>query len=103
MTKLVRVATLAALAGGIVAGVAPTASATPVKTKILETITVRAEASGSSTAVGTIPKGTVMTIDDNASVGGKEYTACGRTERVWYPVEWNGAKGWVVAACLQFS
>ncbi|MEV5646684.1 SH3 domain-containing protein [Nocardia sp. NPDC052254] len=100
MIKLARVATVAALLGGVVAGIAPTASASPAKTKVLETITVRAEAKTSATALGTIPKGTIITVDNTGAVRGGEYTACNRTERAWYPVKWNGAHGYVVAACI---
>ncbi|MEU1982218.1 hypothetical protein [Nocardia sp. NPDC019395] len=101
MIKLARAATLAVLVGSVLAGLAPTASADMSKTKVLETITLRAKASGDSTAVGTIPKGSIIMTDSTGVVKGKEYTACGATQLAWYATEWQGIKGYVVASCIQ--
>ncbi|WP_327704018.1 SH3 domain-containing protein [Streptomyces decoyicus] len=69
------------------------------KVKAQATVTVRAKPKTKSAAVGTIPKGTVITIDDADDVAGSRYTACGITDKVWHRVKWHGAKGWVVDAC----
>ena len=99
MTTLARVATLAALVGGVLAGIAPTASAETVKVKTLETLTVRANADDNSRAVGTIPKGTTFKTSDLIH-GGGSYKACGYKDSNWTAVSWNGAKGWVVRSCV---
>ncbi|MGW2422205.1 SH3 domain-containing protein [Streptomyces sp. NPDC001709] len=102
VTKLARVATVVALVGGVVAGVVPAASAAPAKSRTLASITLRAKPTAKSTALGVIPKGTVITTNDTSYVAGATYKACGVKERLWYPVKWKGAKGYVVAACLQW-
>lgn len=101
MKKLARFATVAALVGGVVVGTVPAATAAPAKAKMLASVTLRAKATSSSTALGVIPKGTVVSYDDVSYVVGGKYTACGVTQKIWYPVTWKGVKGYIVAACMQ--
>jgi hypothetical protein len=99
--KLARVVTVAALVGGFVAGVAPAATAAPAKAKLLDSVTLRAKATSNSTARGVIPKGSTVSYDDVSYVVGGKYTACGVTEKIWYPVTYKGVKGYIVAACMK--
>ncbi|MER5972125.1 hypothetical protein ACFYYR_03325 [Streptomyces sp. NPDC001922] len=91
--------------GVATASTAPTTQAAEVgtaaawKVKAQQTLTVRAKRTTKSAAVGTMPKGTVITTDDLDGVPGSRYKVCGTTDTNWYPVKWHGAKGWVVAAC----
>jgi uncharacterized protein YgiM (DUF1202 family) len=98
-----RVVSAVVLAGGIVFGAGATASADTGKYQVLEAVNVRAKATKTSTALGVIPKGTIITINDSAPVAGGTYTACGVTEAIWYRTTWHGASGYVVASCLQYA
>ncbi|AZS73867.1 hypothetical protein DDE74_25615 [Streptomyces lydicus] len=69
------------------------------KVKAQATVTVRAKPKTKSAAVGTIPKGTVITYDDADDVTGSRYKACAISDNVWHRVKWHGAKGWVADAC----
>ncbi|MEU6220538.1 SH3 domain-containing protein [Streptomyces sp. NPDC047022] len=99
MKKLMAVAATAAavVVGGL--PFATAAQAAQVPTRFLQSVTLRAKPTTSSTALGVIPKGTVLSMTDIGYVFGGTYTACGATENVWYPATWHGVKGWVVAAC----
>lgn len=90
--------TAAVVVGGL--PLATAAQAAPVPTRFLQSVTLRAKPTTSSTALGIIPKGTVLSIDDVGYVMGGTYKACGAPENVWYPATWHGVKGWVVAACI---
>ncbi|MEU6851375.1 SH3 domain-containing protein [Actinacidiphila alni] len=103
MKAAFHVATVVALAGGIAFGAVSPASADTGKYQVLEAVNVRAKATKTSTALGVIPKGTIITINDSAPVAGGTYTACGVTEAIWYRTTWHGASGYVVASCLEYA
>ncbi|WP_405577223.1 SH3 domain-containing protein [Streptomyces sp. NBC_01190] len=103
MKAAVHIVGAVALAGGIVFGTVSPASADTAKYQVLEAVNVRATATKSSTALGVIPKGTIITINDSAPVAGGTYTACGVTEAIWYRTTWHGASGYVVASCLEYA
>ncbi len=108
----VRAAVACALIGTALTGGSAMAS-TPVPTDVrtvqsgptghgptLEAVTLRAEPTTQSAALGVIPKGSKVLIYEGAVHG--MYKACGKRGNLWlHVVDRMGAEGWVVRTCVK--
>lgn len=65
----------------------------------LEAVTLRADTSTNSTALGTIPAEHRVTTDCDAIPGGY-YKACGVDSNLWIYVNWNNTWGYAAVSCL---
>ncbi len=85
------------------AAAAASRAASPIPVRTLEAVTLRAEPTTSSTALGVVGKGVKLLAYEGA-VGGK-YKACGKSGNRWEHVGKDGTdiNGWVASSCLKYS
>ncbi|MFE1777018.1 SH3 domain-containing protein [Streptomyces sp. NPDC059008] len=84
------------------AAAATSRAASPISVRTLEAVTLRAEPTTGSAALGVLGKGVKLLAYEGAVRG--NYKACGKSGNKWERVgkEGTGIKGWVVSSCLKY-
>ncbi|MGG7571788.1 SH3 domain-containing protein [Streptomyces sirii] len=84
------------------AAVAASRAASPIPVRTLEAVTLRAEPTTRSAALGVLGKGMKLLAYEGAVHG--KYKACGKSGNRWERVGKAGTdiKGWVASSCLKY-
>lgn len=70
---------------------------------VLEATNVRTNTRLDSTIVGIAQKGQTVCVTGGTDQGA-QYTACGKTSRVWYSIVWQNVHNnrWVAGSCMNY-